>query len=348
MIAAARSSYLDLLCLGRCRRGEHAAAAAAAQPIEFPGVRGERWLAGDAHDALGLAKPVERAVRTLRARVADVRAIRARRACTMHGDTRRRRSDRVPCACVARQRLPRHRLDHRGPREPVWNRDRRRSAPSPSTRSRGSLPSSRSSSPGSSRPSAVVGEASSLAGLPAPGNTALSFSVVRIPNSRRSRASVVLRSCSSRTMSRPPAVRDPDIRAPRRNTVHERARSARRTPADRARPSWLCAPTSSFDVRARARSIASARRVSSAGASSSPSITRVLSSAMTSTTSARQAWSWGDRRPRERSTRSRMSSTSNTGSALSGLVIRSPGAHPARNRRPRTDVVEITNERIAE
>jgi hypothetical protein len=66
---------LGSLCLGGCRRGEHAAAAAAAQPIELPGARDEWRLAGDAHDALGLAEPVEPAVRTLRARVADVRAV---------------------------------------------------------------------------------------------------------------------------------------------------------------------------------------------------------------------------------------------------------------------------------
>ena len=38
----------------------------------------------------------------------------------------------------------------------------------------------------------VVGGASSLAGWGAPGNTALSFSVVRIPHSRRSRVSEAL------------------------------------------------------------------------------------------------------------------------------------------------------------
>jgi hypothetical protein len=38
-------------------------------------VSGERRLAGDADDALGLAEPVERAARTLRARVTDVSAV---------------------------------------------------------------------------------------------------------------------------------------------------------------------------------------------------------------------------------------------------------------------------------
>src|SRR5256885_11056791 len=97
-----------------------------------------------------------------------------------------------------------------------------------------------------------------------------------------------------------------------------------------------------FDVRARARSIASARRDSSTGGSSSASITMVLSSAMISTTSARHAWSWGESRAPMRSTASRINSTSNTGSAsgLSGVVIGPPRARAAGHRHPRTDVVE--------
>jgi len=53
---------LGSLCLGRRRRSEHAAAATAAQPIELPGACDEWRLAGDAHDTLGLAEPVEPAV----------------------------------------------------------------------------------------------------------------------------------------------------------------------------------------------------------------------------------------------------------------------------------------------